>query len=202
MKTHSKKTIAVITLCIFVFLEYFSDQFLQPLGQYTQYIAEFVFSLGALFLVGNYFAKKDHNRKTSFLALAIALVTGLGVRLLASPLGLPIPFDLGSAETLLFLLLIGPILEELLYRGVLIEALSNIKNSPVAIMLVSALLFSLSHYRVINSVPAELKSFVHYQTIYTFALGLICAWLRLQGGFIWAAGAHLLFNLGFYVGGF
>jgi membrane protease YdiL (CAAX protease family) len=194
-----KKAKAVVFFGVFIFLEYFSDRYLQSIGPYTQYIAELIFVIISIFALGNFLKA---NQKISAKLTAVLLITflfGIAIRLMVSPLNLPIPFDLTSTEIIIFLLIVGPVLEELLYRGTLINSISAIKNVPFLITIISAILFSVSHLRVINDVPEELRTFIKYQAVYTFILGAICAWVRQSAGFLWSISAHFLFNLGFYL---
>ena len=114
--------------------------------------------------------------------------------------GMLIPFDFRSSETILFLLLIGPVLEEFVFRGAMWKLIEAWCSKSFVLILLTSLIFSYSHYQAVFSVPEEYKSFIYYQTAYTFILAFICAWLRLSTGLIAAIVAHLLFNFGFWLG--
>ncbi len=82
---------------------------------------------------------------------------------------------------------IGPMVEELLFRGVLLSAIARYSGNGVAIVL-SALLFACVHLPDL--------SFLWYALPNLALLGLILGWLRVQSGSIWpAVVAHGMNNL-------
>lgn len=82
---------------------------------------------------------------------------------------------------------IGPLVEELLFRGVLLSAVARYTGNGVAIVL-SALLFACVHLPDL--------SFLWYALPNLALLGLILGWLRVQSGSIWPAiVAHGMNNL-------
>jgi hypothetical protein len=115
-----------------------------------------------------------------------------------------IPFDFSSTETLVLLLAVGPVLEELLYRGAiwrLFEFLfTGAGQRTWMIVIATSLLFSFSHYHAVFSVPEEFQGFIHFQTLYTLGLGLACAFLRWRVGLLGSILGHVLFNVGFWLG--
>lgn len=82
---------------------------------------------------------------------------------------------------------IGPMVEELLFRGVLLSAIARYAGNGGAIVL-SALLFACVHLPDL--------SFLWYALPNLALLGLILGWLRVQSGSIWpAVVAHGMNNL-------
>jgi uncharacterized protein len=82
---------------------------------------------------------------------------------------------------------IGPMVEELLFRSVLLSAIARYTGNGVAIVL-SALLFACVHLPDL--------SFLWYALPNLALLGLILGWLRVQSGSIWpAVVAHGMNNL-------
>ncbi|WP_019465307.1 CPBP family intramembrane glutamic endopeptidase [Dyella japonica] len=82
---------------------------------------------------------------------------------------------------------IGPMVEELLFRGVLLSAIARYTSNGVAIVL-SALLFACVHLPDL--------SFLWYALPNLALLGMILGWLRVQSGSIWpAVVAHGMNNL-------
>jgi len=87
----------------------------------------------------------------------------------------------------LLVISIGPMVEELLFRGVLLSAISRYTGNGGAIVL-SALLFACVHLPDL--------SFLWYALPNLALLGLILGWLRVQSGSIWpAVVAHGMNNL-------
>jgi membrane protease YdiL (CAAX protease family) len=82
---------------------------------------------------------------------------------------------------------IGPLVEELLFRSVLLSAIARYTGNGIAIA-VSAALFACVHLPDL--------SFLWYALPNLFLLGLILGWLRVQSGSIWPAVlAHGMNNL-------
>jgi hypothetical protein len=198
MKNKSKWS-AMAFLIIFIFFEYFSDNIYSQLGVYSQYIFETVLIFSSILIVGNFLTTKQSKTKKPIFILGLILVSGFLARTVADQINLIIPFDIHNFEVMIFLLFIGPILEELLYRGIFIECLKKFHITNKLIIIASAALFSISHIRIINQIPNELITFVQYQGIYTLLLGAACAWLRINFSIYWSILGHLLFNLGFYL---
>ncbi|MDQ6646565.1 MAG: CPBP family intramembrane metalloprotease [Pseudomonadota bacterium] len=88
-----------------------------------------------------------------------------------TPLGLRIPL-------VLLVISVGPVVEELLFRGVLLSALLQ-RWRAVPSVLISSLLFALAHLSGL-----QFEWFALPQLI---LLALLLAWLRLRSGSIWPA---------------
>lgn len=87
----------------------------------------------------------------------------------------------------LLVISVGPMVEELLFRGVLLSAIARTTNNGTAIAL-SAALFACVHLPDL--------SFLWYALPNLFLLGLILGWLRVQSASIWpAVVAHGMNNL-------
>jgi uncharacterized protein len=82
----------------------------------------------------------------------------------------------------LYLVLIAPIVEEVLFRGIMLEGLSK-KYSPVVSIMFTSFLFGISH---INP----------WQILFTFILGLLFGWLYLKTrSLVPSIFCHILNNL-------
>lgn len=195
----SIKLKAAIFLILYFLIEYFSDNLYKTLGPYSQYCFEIIFIFASLFFVGNFIKKEIKNTKKPLKVIGITFIYGLIIRVIAGQTNLIIPFDIQNYETIAFLLVLGPIIEEALYRGTLIECVKTFNKTPIINISISGALFSYAHFRVIGEIPEEIKTFVQYQGFYTLTLGLLCAWIRLKHGFNWSVLAHILFNFGFYL---
>lgn len=187
-------------LFTFFIIRYGFEHRLDILGAYSTYTFELLF----VALIGWIYRRKLKfsipSPVETFLDLSVGIGFGFTVYKLSKPLSLVIPFDFKSNETLLFLLLLGPLLEELLFRMAIWEPLSEIFGG-LTVLLVTSVIFSYSHFDAWWSVPEQLRSFVLYQTLYVFFLALYCGWRRMKSGnFIPAVLSHASFNFGFYVG--
>jgi len=193
------KILAFLFLVMFLFIEFVFMKQIEAISAYASYFFEVLWVCGVLF------AFKGFHWFTKGKVLqwgAIVFLTGvLGawVQILAFRRGIPIPLDLENRETILLLLLIGPVLEEFIFRlGLWKVSEFFVKNKWFLILFTSAI-FSYCHYWMIDELPASVRGFIIYQAAYTFVLGLICGYLRSGYGMLAALPAHLLFNLGFWL---
>ena len=139
-------------------------------------------------------------RPTAFDALFsfLMLISGYLIFKAAVLFQIPIPFDFSSGETLLLLLLLGPLLEELIFRMALWQALKNICANKCFVIGVTSLLFAAAHFAPYWAVPEQFQSFIIYQTIYVMFLGLAVGVRRsISQGVLPAVIMHIGFNLGF-----
>jgi membrane protease YdiL (CAAX protease family) len=198
----TKQAQAIGFLVVYATLRFVFPNALTAFTQYGGEIFDALMAFAGLVLFGD--RRWDHvfrMNKASWFAALIASVCGLGVVFVVGKLSLPIPFDFNAFETLLFLLLIGPILEEVLFRGGIFEALRSSGLSDRWVVVVSAVVFAWAHFFAYFFVPWEFQAFVIFQTAYVFALGLLLGWLRAgSGSMVAPIVVHLAFNLGFYCG--
>ncbi len=130
----------------------------------------------------------------------LGILSGAGVYTAISALGLIMPFDLSGSETVILLLLVGPVLEELLFRFFLWEGIGRLFRSQKWAWALTTLLFSYSHFHSSWFLPPEIHGFIYYQSIYTIILGLACGFMVFRFSSLTSAIIiHLAFNLGFYL---
>lgn len=106
---------------IFILFGYFLGRFflsswLDSLGVYSSYYFELIVLL--LFFGLNYkviFSKFKINWSRAYV-LPVFCILGFAIYYLLMPLGIDLPLDISSSETLFFLLLVVPILEECIFR--------------------------------------------------------------------------------------
>lgn len=173
---------------------------LDSFGPYSSYIFETIDVGLAFALAGRTVIGYWRVSRLVLVAATGSLVMGFAIFRSAGLAGIAIPFDLNGGETLVFLLLVAPVLEELIFRFFLwqpIEALA--KNSFVA-WLATSLIFSYAHLHAIWNVPSSIHPFIAYQTVYTLFLGLGCGYFVFRGrSLAGAIAVHFAFNLGFYL---
>ena len=189
---------------------------IDQLGSYAMYIAEALFVVWVLYVFrenysGRYRMWTAPDRFV-WLGLCLGFGSGFGIHFLAQKLDLGVPFDFSCHETWVLLLLVGPLLEEALFRQALwfllevfvkkktpstqVEVTQSNLNWPL--IFISAALFSGAHFYSFFFVPAGFSTFVLFQTAYTFLLGvgLSVAFSRTRAFWVpWAL--HTTFNLGF-----
>lgn len=171
------------------------------LSPYASYAFEFSF----VALTGWYYRKRIHffnfHWTHLFSDFILPLGAGFGIYKLAVFSLLPIPFDLKSSELIFLLLFVGPLLEELIFRMALWEIIQDLIPKKAFVLILTTLLFSFGHLQSLWAVPAELRAFVLYQSLYVILLGLGAGWRRLESKSLLAPMLiHCTFNLGFFLG--
>lgn len=198
----SVSRLGLVAFILFIALRYPFDTELNSLGSYASYLFEALFCLMAVAAYWKRLALRFRVNRNALLGGVGVLVLGMLVAFSTRSLGLVIPFNLRAPETILFLLGIGPVLEELIFRVLLWDPLVDLLKRPNWVLAITAVLFSLSHLYALFDVPSELVTFVWYQGVYTLLLGLLCGSSRLSSGTIsQPILVHFLFNLGFWLGG-
>lgn len=171
------------------------------LGDYASYIFEGVFAA----VVMLFYRKQWHGRFIPREALrngAWGLAGGAALIAVVRLAHIWVPFAFRDLETILGLLLIGPLLEEALFRQALFWPARALFARPVLVIVFSALMFSAGHLYGILSLPAEYRPFVIFQAGYTFLLGIWWGHLELRTRSYWATVApHFGLNLGFLLAG-
>ncbi len=188
----------IAILLAYLVIRFVFTQFLDSFGPYASYILETILVLVAISLSGRLFISRMRlNNKSALLAL-LFLPLGFLIFKTAAVLQIPIPFDLKGAETLVFLLVVAPILEEAIFRFFIWKPIEQI--NPKLALVCTSLLFSYSHFHAFWFVPAQIHNFIYYQTIYTFLLALACGFSVLKyNSLVGAMLIHFMFNFGFYL---
>jgi membrane protease YdiL (CAAX protease family) len=190
---------SILTLYLLVRFVFFNQ--VDAFGPYASYIFEGTFTLLVIFLYRSHLKLKFPFSKSFLAQLVLALILGFGVYRLANTRGFVIPFDLNNRETILFLLLIGPILEEFLFRQALWSSLQILADNRLVAFVGTSVLFVFGHYFAYFFVPDSLRPFVLYQTGYVL---IISFWwgasILKSGSILKTIFYHLTFNLGFFLG--
>lgn len=199
-KTRLFRAVAIGLIVLFIGVCYRDWFALDAMSPYAIY----GFQVGFAILVSTLYKPLEWS-KASFnfagiVAILFCFASGFAVFEFAGVLGHSVPYEMRDSETLLFLLLISPVLEEWLYRGVLWRLFERLAQTEWVSLIGTSALFAYSYFQVISSVPGNFHSFVQYQTAYTFGLALFCAGMRVHYGLKGAFAAHLAFNLGFLLG--
>ena len=183
----------------YLVIRFGATQRLDALGTYASYLFELSLVALTLLLLRPKLSLRALTKPVALAISFLALVSGFGLRKLAAVAGLSVPMDSHSTETVVFLLAVAPILEELVFRFMIFRSIERVFQSRSA-WFVSSLLFSYSHLHAIWFVPADYHRFLIYQTIYTFPLALACGWMvRRQSSLLAAILVHATFNLGFFL---
>lgn len=197
---HPRAYALVALACVYLVIRFGFTTQLDALGTYASYIFETICLLFATLLLGKKTLTALKTPKATLYGFIVALIAGFSIFKVAVLFGIGIPFDLSGSETILFLLVIAPILEESIFRLFLWEPLQSLTGRPLFVLLVTSVLFSYSHLHAIWFVPVEMQNFVIYQTAYTLVLGIGCGYFMYR--YYSLAGAiliHFGFNLGFFI---
>lgn len=190
-----------ILALVYLVIRFGFTQKLDAMGAYASYIFEVCDVIVAVLLVGRTFLGFFTFKKTFAVAAIASLVAGLVVYKGAGWLSIQVPFDLSGTETILFLLVVGPILEELIFRFFLWQPIEWITKKSVVALIATSLIFSYSHFHAYWFVPEQIHPFIIYQTIYTFPLALACGYsIYKTKSLTGSIAIHFAFNLGFYLG--
>lgn len=193
--------LSLLFIAFYLFVRFPFDQRLYDLSPYASYLFE-CFFIGLVYRV---FQEKWQwkGRTLPKWEIPLSFLAGFCIFHLGSFLGISIPFSFQSLEVILFLLLIGPILEELLFRQTFWVLLSRIFKNPRVVLVTTALLFSFGHFYAFFRVPEFVYPFIFYQAAYTFLLGLWWGYRRNQNKNITQPIAlHMSLNFGFFLGSF
>lgn len=172
---------------------------LDALGEHASDFAEIgLVSFAILLLRPKPSIQAIKNPVTLFTAAAAA-VAGFIVLKFARLANISVPFDVHDRQTVVMLVLVAPILEELIFRFMLFKPIERIWSARAA-MFATAALFSYSHLHAIWFVPAEYDKFILYQTAYTLPLGLACSWMmKRQNSLLSSMLVHGAFNAAFFL---
>jgi uncharacterized protein len=87
----------------------------------------------------------------------------------------------GGGLTMVLLCLVAPVLEEMLFRGIVLRSFLK-QYPPLTAMVLSALIFAIAHFRI-------------YQSVAALVVGLMLAWLYVRTRSLWAPiMAHGFYN--------
>ncbi|MGE4233004.1 MAG: lysostaphin resistance A-like protein [Bacteriovoracia bacterium] len=192
--------IVIFYLCSrFVF-----GRFIDSFGAYASYAFE---SLFCIVVIATFFRNKFKlfSKPSKFVVAQIILAPAIGYLIYSVMVTfrMAFPFDLRNSELIVLLLVVGPILEEFIFRQALFFPLEDLLKKPILAVFSTAAIFSFSHFYAYSFVPDQIKSFVLYQTGYTLFLGLWWGSLYARTRAIsWTILAHIGLNFGFWLGSF
>ena len=112
-----------------------------------------------------------------------------------------------SLVSLLLVVVVGPILEETLFRGIVFQfalrAVSPAWSKDLGFWGFAGIRPSTAQFWVANLIQAALFGLAHgniVQGLYAFALGLVLGWVFWRTGRLsWSVGLHMCFNLSTYL---
>ncbi len=136
-------------------------------------------------------------------AIPLNLVLGVVLYRAAGVLDIAIPFDFSNFSFLFLMIFLGPISEELIFRFLVWLPFEGIFKAKYFVVIVTSVLFSLSHFWAYGQVDKAVQQFVVYQTIYTFFLALHWGERRATtAGLLAPILLHISLNLSFAMSGY
>jgi len=201
MRKILKKIIPITLLTLYFLSSYFFNNQLVRIDAYMPYAVEVFWVIMTLMIFRD---NIDFHYKFSFLHIfELLLLIGFGfvICILAKYLHIAIPINKSDPHTLILLLIVAPILEELIFRKTLFSIFERIYNNSTFIVIVTAIMFSYAHFHYIFSVGRTYQSFIIYQSVYTLVMGLwfglrILNLKSINGTII----MHFCVNIGFLAG--
>jgi membrane protease YdiL (CAAX protease family) len=190
-----------ILAAIYLIIRFGMTRWLDSFGIYTTYLIELM-----LVFISLVFASKDKKNlfkihKFTLLIWPVFLAAGFFVFFLSKKLNIIIPLAIEANETVFFLLLVAPVLEELIFRFFLWQPLQKTCKNPIWALILTSIIFSYAHYHSVWFVPEEYFKFIYFQSAYTLLLGFACGYFMYKQGSIFSAIiVHFGFNFGFYLG--
>ncbi len=182
----------------YLLLRFGATPWLDSFGGWSTYVLEAIFVAVAFVRYHKALRRPWHVPRVLWGLAGLATVAGALAALGARWENFPMPFDLHTGPGLLTFLLLGPALEEAIFRFFLWQPARRWAGDAGALVLTS-LLFSYAHWHPGWWVPQEWHGFLFYQALYTLGLGLAC------GMVVWRRGSlggailvHVGFNLGFW----
>lgn len=175
---------------------------IEQLGLYASYVVEVLFIGAVLIFYPKSTTAISHfsQGRLAFEGL-LSILLGIVTYKATDPLGLAIPFNLNDTKILSLLLILGPILEEALFRRALWIPIEILLKKQSFVIFTTSLLFAWGHFFAYFSFPNEWRDFIVYQTCYAFIISL---WWGSRYSKTRALSVpivlHLGFNGGFYLG--
>ncbi len=174
--------------------------------EYGSYILEVLVCVFAVMLFREQFNFKASlniflKYKSLFALNFLIGVALFSVEAMPEPYQITIPFNLSSLEVIFLLLVVGPCLEEFLFRFFLWSFWGQFLSQKRT-LIITSFLFSLAHFYSYFFVPESYHIFIYYQSAYTFLLSLWWGrcYLSSDRNLAVPLSAHFFLNLGFYVG--
>ncbi len=192
----------LLLVAVYIILRFLLSTYIDSYLPFGSYGFEILFCVVVAFLLKEKPRLGKLKVKPLLIGTSIGLAAGFLIFKGAVYKNMFIPFDFKERALLVMLLVIGPLIEELVFRFALLKSFEATFKKPMAATILSSLLFSYGHFHAYFYVPEEMYSFIFYQTAYTLVLGLwlSAAFYYFKRSVIAALLLHMSFNLGFYLG--
>ncbi|MFP5490864.1 MAG: CPBP family intramembrane glutamic endopeptidase [Bacteriovoracia bacterium] len=200
----NQKYLGALVVVSYVIIRMLGDFYLwSKINPYFSYGFEILFVAGMMILYRKNRPWFQLPQKTDAILTGWMMLAGMGAYKMTGVLGMGVPYNLSAIETVIFLLVVAPILEELIFRLALWESLKAMRDEALFAIVASTLLFSLGHLVAYLVVPSSIAPFVIYQSLYVIPLSIVIGYRRHYSKSVTSAILlHFGFNLGFYLASF
>ncbi|HVJ64891.1 MAG TPA: CPBP family glutamic-type intramembrane protease [Bdellovibrionota bacterium] len=183
---------------LFVVLRTVLDPWMRSLPVWTAYGVEAAIALFFIYLNFRKIAFRFAVRAAQGWHLLLSVALGALIAYVGTVSGHGVPFDFSRTELWIQLVVVAPLLEEALFRLFLWNGLRPAVRSERQVLVITSLLFSLSHFAAYFYVPPEFRGFVVYQSLYTLGLAFYWGIVRMRtGSWLAPVALHFVLNLSF-----
>lgn len=198
----SKNTlVAVFILSIFVLARFGFPAFLERLVPHAGYIVEISLIVLASWYYRSRMSVKVTNPKLLAMDMLLAFAFGFFMFFIAKMAKIHNPLTYSNFEEIFARIVTGSILIELLFRHTLFHPVEDLVGKFWPTVVITALISAYGFLHSIFYTGQALHSFIIYQSVWMFALGLWWGYRYLKmRSLTFPIASHIIFNLGFYIG--
>lgn len=196
------KVLSIVLVCLYLFLAFFGEALLPFWKGFVPYYYEVGYVILAFILFRDKLAFNVDFSKygKGFLG---SLLAGFLVLCLAKFLNTELPFAMTNTFVLFFLVLVGPLLEELVFRFALWHGIESITKCQRGTLFLTSVIFGLAHFKSIFMIMPAYMTFISFQFVYTIIVSFWWGERYIESKSISVPVIyHILFNLGFGIGAY
>ena len=138
---------------------------------FVPYYFEFIFVAVVAFIYRKKLKFEIFSESKIGKSILIYTVAGFLTLVFAKIFSTELPFDLKNRGVLIFLLFLGPLLEEFIFRFSLWHLIKKITKCEKTALYLTTCLFSLAHFKAVLIIKDPFLTFVVFQSLYTMILG-------------------------------
>lgn len=196
------KALNIILVVLYLFLAFFGESLLPFWKGFVPYYYEVGYVILAFVLFKDKLAFNVDFGKYGK-GFAASLLAGFLVLVLAKVLNTEIPFSMSNPFVLFFLVLVGPLLEELVFRFALWHGFESITKCQRGAIFLTSVIFGLAHFKSVFMILPAYMTFISFQFVYTIIVSYWWGERYIESKSISIPVIyHIMFNLGFGIGAY
>ncbi len=196
------QAINTILVVLYLFLAFLGESLFPFWKGFVPYYYEVGYVILAFFLFRDKLSFKVDLSKYAK-GFVCSLFAGFATILLAKGLNTEIPFAMNNSFVLFFLVLVGPLLEELVFRFALWHGFESITKCQRGTLFLTSVIFALAHFKSVLMVTAPFMTFIAFQFVYVLIVSFWWGEKYIQSKSISIPVIyHIMFNLGFGIGAY